>query len=352
MTQAIPALTRPAPRPSPRSDRAGSLYLGLQPPARGPLTRLLLALRPVLAQPRHTTSPHLLAVGTGGRDLDLAATLLRPQALYSLARGEQVIGMGNSEFEVETRLRLAQGMGRRAAIACFPKITPQAATLLAAYPDLHLLVIGEAADVPADLGLPAHRILRAWDDADLVEVLSPDPRDVQQTLAISSWFLNRWLMDREVAQRREAQRPALFQIDLISSAHLPSIPPVGLMPGVQLVLHAMTWDQLEVAFGAEGILKLTSRVTNILTTGETPPWVGEYTVYEASGRLQTSRLSDVHIGGDSDPYTAAIGTPFGLETVYLPPLEQKAFAATRQGRVRLLQPDFPRLAALLSVSPT
>ncbi len=354
--QSLTGLTRLGRRTPARfthPDAHGSLYLGLQPPAPGPLSRLFPHLRPVQAQARHTTDLHLLAVGAGGQDLDLAATLLRPQVLYSLARGEQVLGIGHNPAEIDTRLRLAPVSGRRAAIACLPGHAAHAAPLLAAHPDLYVLLPCEGMDISASaaaLNLPAHRILHSWDDADLIEMFAPVPQDSRGSAHISATLLQAWLAGRT----GEDQRPAVVQIDLSGSAltlpALQSACAATRAARAQLVLHAMAWAQLHVLFGDQGVQTLIEQVSTVMTR-ETPGGVrsdphSESSWAHAGHRVTAAdqaRMSKV----TAAPYAAvAIGAD-GAGVVHLPPLDTKSFPAGPGGTL-LTQPDFPRHIALLS----
>lgn len=339
MTQTLAALMNLGRRMPAPADPPGSLYLGLQVPK----IRILAGLMPEHARPRHTMRPHLLAVGAGGRDLDFGATLLRPQVLYSLAHGEQVIGIGHSASEVDARVKLAHSSGRLTAIACFPHHTPQAASLLAAYPDLHLLLLGDA---EAD-NLPEDRILRRWEEADMVEVLAPNRGNVPQAQAAAAFVLNHWQVEWEAAQRRGAQWPALIQIDLPGSGLPPTIPPAGGLPGVQVVLHAMTWAQLEERFGAPSVLELTRQVATVLTTDDAPLGPGAHSIQGSPEPAGVVPVPTWHRGEHPDPYSAVVVSSQGNEVVYLPPPDLKVFAVN-QGRRQVRQPDFPGTAVLLS----
>ncbi|ASN83337.1 hypothetical protein [Deinococcus ficus] len=311
---------------------AGSLYVGLQPPTQSLRSPLVARDQAAPAQPRHTTRPHMLAVGD--HDLDLHGALLTPQVLYALARGEQVLAFGHASAQLSARLALAGVTGHRAAVACLTRhAAVHAAPLLADHPDLSLLLIGSAADQPG-LDLFAHRILRSWDEADLIEVLSPSPSASRQTAGVNAHILERWLASR-TTRRGVHVRPALVHVDLPGSRLIPArdVLDASERERAQVVLHVPLWSHLEDTVGAPGIQRLTAQVGSVVSARHTP--------WRQSPGLN-SRSSDP-AGTPAGPYALLVTVDGGEETVHLPPPELPSFPADAQHAAWLTTPELFQL---------
>lgn len=311
---------------------AGSLYVGLQPPALSLWSQLMARGQAAPARPRHTTRPHMLVIGD--HDLDLHGALLTLQVLYALARGEQVLGFGHAPALLPARLALARATGRRAAVACLTRhAAVHAAPLLAAHPNLSLLLIRSAPDQPG-LDLFAHRMLRSWDEADLIEVLSPDPRSSRQTAGVNAHILERWLASR-IIHPRVPVRPALVHVDLPGSR---LIPPHDVLDAserarAQVVLHAPLWNHLEDTVGAPGIQKLTAQVGSVVSARHTP-WRRPPGLDGQAGDPA---------GTPAGPHALLVTVDGGEEAVHLPPPELPSFPADDQHAAWLTTPELFRL---------
>lgn len=311
---------------------AGSLYVGLQPPARSRWSPLAARDQAFPARPRHTTQPHMLTVSD--HDLDLHGALLTPQVLYALARGEQVLGFGHAPAQLAARLALARVIGRRAAVACLSRHAAVHATpLLADHPDLSLLLIGSGPDQPG-LDLFAHRVLRSWDEADLIEVLSPSPSASRQTAGVNAHILERWLASR-TTRRGVHVRPALAHVDLPGSRLNPprDVLDASERARAQVVLHAPLWSHLEDTIGAPGIEKLTTQLGSVVSARHTP--------WRQPAGLD-SRSGDP-AGTPAGPHALVVTVDGGEDTVHLPPPELPSFPADDQHAAWLCTPELFRL---------